>query len=603
MADYIKDLIEKAKKEKKKTDSNQPDAFDNQPNFNDLDAKIKKLHETSAPPSQSKSEANTPQPAPIPSPKAKNPDVIEEFGLETKTQRTPSSPDEPLSDEEIGIGERPQATKEIIESIGDIQIVRRRDQQLLEYAIPVPKPTAGEKTIINIIKEAATQLISISPYRIRDPQQRRNVYFQKIMEILRNSPELNIPVNRYEFYAHSVVREMVGYGVLDPLLSDDNIEEIMVIASKKPVYVFHRKYEMMTTNIEFFNDKEIQNIINKIARDVGRRVDFSSPLLDARLPDGSRVNATIPPASVDNSSLTIRKFRKEPYTIVDLIRLNTIDAKTAGFLWLCVEGLSAKPANILIAGGTGSGKTTFLNVMSSLIPERERLVTIEDTAELNLPLQHWIRLEARPPGIEGEGELAMDILTKNALRMRPDRIIVGEVRHAEAATMFTAMNTGHDGVMGTIHANNASETLVRIVNPPMNVPTTMLAGLDFIIVINRIHDRLKGTIRRVTEVAEVRGVLSGKPVTQTLFAWNPITDTLQYVQGSENSSFAEHKTKKPKDINYYAKLTSLTGLTVSQIESEIDRRASYLQQLVKENQKGISQIRELTNQFQQNPKK
>jgi flagellar protein FlaI len=336
--------------------------------------------------------------------------------------------------------------KTIVAQYNETTIYKVEGSHLLHYEVPVPKPSTAEKAVINAVKEAATRLISISPYKIRDPQQKRNVYYQRIIEILQNNPELSIPPNRYEFYANAVVREMVGYGIIDSLINDDLLEEIMVIGPRKPVYVFHREFEMMTTNIEFYNDEEIQDLVNRIAREVGRRVDISSPLLDARLPDGSRVNATIPPASVDDSSLTIRKFRKDPYSLIDLVQLKTINLETAAFLWLCVEGMGTKPANILISGGTGSGKTTTLNALAALIPERERIVTIEDTAELALPLEHWIRLEARPPGLEGTGELTMDILTKNALRMRPDRIIVGEVRHAEAFTLFTALNTGHDGM-------------------------------------------------------------------------------------------------------------------------------------------------------------
>ncbi|MDO8625232.1 MAG: ATPase, T2SS/T4P/T4SS family, partial [Candidatus Diapherotrites archaeon] len=421
MPDYLKDAIEKAKKAAKQQDETLPEnVFSNQPSEQKMGQKI-----------ESVKFENT-------------------GGAPDKTSET-TGPEKGFEDLDAEEEPEPNTQNRVpgktLRKSGDVEIIQYPDRELLEYRVPVPKPTLGEKTVINIIKEAATQLISISPYRIRDPQQRRNVYYQRIMEILKNSPELKILPNRYQFYAESVVREMVGYGILDPLLSDDNIEEIMVIGPKKPVYIFHRQYDMMTTNIEFYSDKEIQNVVNKIARDVGRRVDFSAPLLDARLPDGSRVNATIPPASVDESTITIRKFRKDPYTIIDLIRLNTLDANTAAFLWLCVEGLNTKPANILISGGTGSGKTTLLNCLTSLVPERERIVTIEDTAELNLPLEHWIRLEARPPGIEGSGELALDILTKNSLRMRPDRIIVGEVRHAEAFTLFTAMNTGHDGCL------------------------------------------------------------------------------------------------------------------------------------------------------------
>ncbi|MDP6671282.1 MAG: ATPase, T2SS/T4P/T4SS family, partial [archaeon] len=202
-----------------------------------------------------------------------------------------------------------KATKKIeVAKYGDVKIYKIPKKPLLYYFVPVPRSTGAEKAIIKTIKEAATRLISISSYKIREPEQRRIVYKQKIIEILRNSPELHIPERRFEFYANAVVREMVGYGIIDPLVRDDKLEEIMVIGPKQPVYLFHRDYEMMASNIEFYSNQEIEDLVNKIAREIGRRVDISAPLLDARLPDGSRVNATIPPASVGGGTLTIRKF-------------------------------------------------------------------------------------------------------------------------------------------------------------------------------------------------------------------------------------------------------------------------------------------------------
>ncbi len=334
-----------------------------------------------------------------------------------------------------------------IKSYGKVKIYRVPGKPLAYYFIPTTRPTGVERRMINTLKEATTRLISITPYKIRNPEERRIVYKQKVIEIIKNNLNLKIPESKISFYAEAVVREMVGYGLIDELIKDDNLEEIMIVGPKKPVYVFHREFEMMLTNIEFFSEQEVEELLNKIAREVGRRVDVASPLLDARLLDGSRVNATIPPASISGGTLTIRKFRQDPYSIIDLIRMGTLSSEAAAFLWVAVEGMSTKPANILISGGTGSGKTTLLNVLASFVPDRERIITIEDTAELNLPIKHWIRLESRPPGLEGTGELKMDILTKNSLRMRPDRILVGEIRHEEAFTLFTAMNTGHDGAL------------------------------------------------------------------------------------------------------------------------------------------------------------
>ena len=450
------------------------------------------------------------------------------------------------------------------------------------YFVPTTRPTAAERRIINTLKEATTRLVSITSFKIKNAEEKRIIYKQKILDIIKNNPSLKIPNSRFSFYADAVVREMVGYGLIDELIKDDLLEEIMVVGPKRPVYVFHREYEMMQTNIEFFSEQEIEDLINKIAREVGRRVDVSAPLLDARLDDGSRVNATIPPASISGGTLTIRKFREDPYSMIDLIRMNTLSSEAAAFLWLCVDGAGAKPANMLISGGTGSGKTTLLNVLAAFIPERERIVTIEDTAELNLPLKHWIRLEAKPPGLEGTGELRMDILTKNSLRMRPDRIIVGEVRHEEAFTLFTAINTGHDGCVGTVHANSPQETIIRVTNPPMNVPLIMLAGLDFIIVEHRYHDRKKGTIRRVSEIAEVYGALEGKPKTQTVFQRDPANDTLE--RTLMGSGFL-------KELEKYA------GVGREQLEAELTLRKNFLDNLVSENIRDLKTVSARAKQF------
>jgi archaeal flagellar protein FlaI len=472
--------------------------------------------------------------------------------------------------------------KKEIDSYENTKIFELKKSGLKYYFTPVPRPNAAEKAIINTLKEAATRLISVSPYKIRNPEARRNVYYQRIMEMLKENPQLKIPTNKFDFYADAIVREMVGFGLIDELIKDDKLEEIMIIGAQKPVYVFHRKYEMMITNIEFYSDKEIIDLINRIARQIGRRVDISTPLLDARLIDGSRVNATIPPASVSGASLTIRKFRSDPYSIIDLIKMKTINSETAAYLWLFVEGLKTKPANILIAGGTGSGKTTTLNVLTSFVPEEERIITIEDTAELNLPLKHWIRMEARAPGLEGTGEITLDILTKNSLRMRPDRIVVGEIRHSEAFSFFTAINTGHDGCLGTVHANSAEETIIRVTNPPMNVPEIMMSGLNFILVQNRIHDKKKGTIRRVTEIAEVTGAIEGKTKTQTLFEWDASTDSINKTQIG---------------INYLKELEKFTGMNSKQLQNELIERQKFLEELNKKNIREMNLVSKACKEF------
>ncbi len=455
----------------------------------------------------------------------------------------------------------------LVTKYGIVEIYRVDNQALYHYKIPTPKPTASQKLIINTLKEAATRLITIDPYKIRDPLQRQNIYYQKILDILENAPEINVPKHMFDFYAGAVVKEMVGFGQIEPLLQDDKLEEIMIIGPNKPTYVYHRDYGMMTTNVVFYSDDGVLEIIDKIARILGRRVDISNPLLDARLPDGSRVNATIHPASIDGATITIRKFRADPYTIVDLIKFGTLNLEVAAFLWCIVDGFGAKPANIVISGGTGSGKTTLLNVLANFIPDSNRVLTIEDTAELKLPIKQVIRFEGRPPGLEGKGELTLDVLVKNSLRMRPDRVIVGEIRHTEALSLFTAMNTGHDGCMGTIHANSARETLVRITSPPMEVPLMMLAGLDFIIVEKRLNTS-KGMVRRIVNIAEISGILDNDPKADIIFKWNPTTDNLE-------------RTDVP--IKFFEMIKTYTNLTDNDIKSILTKRINILNDLVNKN--------------------
>lgn len=455
----------------------------------------------------------------------------------------------------------------LVTKYGIVEIYRIDNQALYHYKIPTPKPTASQKLIINTLKEAATRLITIDPYKIRDPLQRQNIYYQKILDILENAPEINVPKHMFDFYAGAVVKEMVGFGQIEPLLQDDKLEEIMIIGPNKPTYVYHRDYGMMTTNVVFYSDDGVLEIIDKIARILGRRVDISNPLLDARLPDGSRVNATIHPASIDGATITIRKFRADPYTIVDLIKFGTLNLEVAAFLWCIVDGFGAKPANIVISGGTGSGKTTLLNVLANFIPDSNRVLTIEDTAELKLPIKQVIRFEGRPPGLEGKGELTLDVLVKNSLRMRPDRVIVGEIRHTEALSLFTAMNTGHDGCMGTIHANSARETLVRITSPPMEVPLMMLAGLDFIIVEKRLNTS-KGMVRRIVNIAEISGILDNDPKADIIFKWNPTTDNLE-------------RTDVP--IKFFEMIKTYTNLTDNDIKSILTKRINILNDLVNKN--------------------
>ncbi|MCZ4495897.1 MAG: pilus assembly protein CpaF, partial [Thermoleophilia bacterium] len=253
-----------------------------------------------------------------------------------------------------------------------------------------------------------------------------------------------------------ITDDILGYGPIDPFLRDETVTEVMV-NDHRTVYI-ERKGKITLTNARFVDEQHLERIIDKIVSQIGRRIDESSPMVDARLPDGSRVNAIIPPLAVRGSALTIRKFRKDPLKMEDLIKYGTLSPKAAQFLEMCVKGA----LNVVISGGTGSGKTTTLNVLSSSIPEEERIITVEDAAELQLKQEHVITLESRPANIEGKGQVSIRDLVRNTLRMRPDRIVVGECRGPETVDMLQPMNTGHDGSMTTIHANNPREALIRV---------------------------------------------------------------------------------------------------------------------------------------------
>ena len=302
-----------------------------------------------------------------------------------------------------------------------------------------------------------------------------------------------------------IAAEILGFGPLQPLLEDDSITEIMVNGPKQ-IYV-ERAGKLYKTPVTFEDDEHVMRIIERIVAPLGRRVDEASPYVDARLPDGSRVNIVIPPIALNGPVITIRKFYKTPLTIEDLIRFGSITPEVVQFLEACVKAR----LNIIVAGGTGSGKTTLLNILSSFIPNDERIVTIENAAELQLRQEHVVRLESRPPNIEGEGEVSIRDLVINSLRMRPDRIIVGEVRGGEALDMLQAMNTGHEGSMTTLHSNSPRDTLARletmVLMAGMELPTRAIreqiaSAVDLIVYQSRMRD---GS-RKVVAISEIAGM-------------------------------------------------------------------------------------------------
>lgn len=327
-----------------------------------------------------------------------------------------------------------------------------------------------------------------------------------------------VSLNEQQQVAEDIVNDMVGLGPLEVLINDDSINDILVNAYDK---IFVERFgQLYMTDVSFRNDRHVVQVAQRIANSIGRRIDEASPMVDARLKDGSRVNIIFPPLTLDGVSISIRKFSKVSISLDDMVSIKSMSQEIRDFL-----SLAAKcRLNILVAGGTGAGKTTLLNAMSQLIDPTERIVTIEDSAELKLQQPHVVRLESRPPNLEGKGEITIRDLLKNALRMRPDRIVVGECRGGEVFDMLQAMNTGHDGSMSTVHANNAQEAFTRLENMllmtghelPASVARHYIAdAVDLIVYVARMRDGR----RRITQVTEVLGVVDGHIQSQDIFTF------------------------------------------------------------------------------------
>src|SRR3989475_2635365 len=361
-----------------------------------------------------------------------------------------------------------------------------------------------------VIGDLGPQLFNVN----MDPEALRERVLADVRDQL--AQETGISRDDRERIAGEIAADILGHGPLERLLADDSVTEIMV---NGPFEIWvERQGRLYETTVRFNDDSHLRRIINKMVAQVGRRIDESSPMVDARLPDGSRVNAIIPPLSLSGPLVTIRKFSKRRLNLDDMIKLGTLTSETVEFLQRCIRA----ELNMLISGGTGSGKTTLLNALSTAIPDSERIVTIEDAAELRLNQRHVLRLESRPRNLEGEGEVPIRQLVRNSLRMRPDRIVVGEVRGAEALDMLQAMNTGHDGSLSTVHANSPRDALARgetmVLMAGFDLPVRAIrqevcSAPDLIVHLERLED---GT-RRVTAITEVQRMEAEVVTLQDLF--------------------------------------------------------------------------------------
>jgi len=486
----------------------------------------------------------------------------------------------------------PQVKGPLLESYSNVQIFEGFPYKL--YEVSIDGFTKKQREFVDLLANAIKRVYSIEELRRTLPIEKAKEFAELFNSEIIQTVEVNqllLMLPSYEVYMElkksliklleeffpdlenkekivtTVLGEAVGYGLLEPLIRDDNLEEIMVNGPKRPIFVFHKRHGMCRTNIVIENERKLYRIVARIAYTVGKKFDENNALLDARLPDGSRVNATYKSATPFGYTLTIRKFNKTPLSIVQLIQNRTISSEAAAFLWLAVEGLKINPMNIIVSGGASSGKTTLLNALAAFIRYDDRILTIEDTLELDLgKRENWIQLEARPK-IQDTKEISMNDLLKNSLRMRPDRIIVGEVRGEEAQTMFVAMDTGHRGMLGTLHSNTAREMVLRLKNAPMNVPIHMIPLLDIAVIMFRMYDRRFGIIRRVREIAEIDR-MEDKILLSNVYEWNRKKDVVE-------------KTDIP--ARTFDKLANATSLTKGEVKEEFLIRRRILEWMLENN--------------------
>ena len=445
-----------------------------------------------------------------------------------------------------------------------VTILKRKEDYVPTYSVEIPKVEKATQAVLNHIREKLVATVHIKLSEILDPKAMESIkkrFAEKTDEAVEKEfPKLS--QKERDFLTGTLLHEMLGLGKLETLLEDPQLEEIVVNNSTEPAWIYHKKYGWLKTDVVVPTEEQIYNYASIIGRKVGRQITNLSPLMDAHLLTGDRVNATLFPISSDGNTITIRKFAREPWTIIHFIdpKLNTVSKEVAALMWLCVE----YELNILFSGGTASGKTSLLNSVMPFIPPNQRVISIEDTRELLLPqFLHWIPLTTREPNPEGKGEVTMLDLMVNSLRMRPDRVILGEIRRQkEAEVLFEAMHTGHS-VYSTVHADRVDQVKRRLITPPISLPEELLEALHLIVVQYR-QRRLN--IRRTFEVAEVIPVTSPGGETRInmglLYKWNPKKDTLS---------------KAWKSVRLFDEVKMHTGMTDSEITEDLNEKQAILQ--------------------------
>ncbi|PIN88857.1 CpaF family protein [Candidatus Pacearchaeota archaeon CG10_big_fil_rev_8_21_14_0_10_34_76] len=456
----------------------------------------------------------------------------------------------------------------------------RKENVGYKYYLNIPKINIATEALLKDIKNDLITMTTISMKELSE-QKSFSAIKQRFMQEAKGVLNKKLPridKKTEEYLIGTLIQEMLGLGEIEFLINDPSLEEIVIPSSEEPVRVYAKKYGWLETNIQIHTEEEIVNYANIIARRVGRQITVLSPLLDAHLVTGDRINAVLYPINTKGNTITIRKFARDPYTMVDMITNKTCSIEVASLLWLAIE----YEMNVLISGGTASGKTSFLNSCMPFIPPNHRIISIEDTRELMLPdFLYWTPMVTRTPNPEGKGSVNMLDLLINSLRMRPDRIILGEMRkHDEAMVLFEAMHTGHS-VYATVHADSAPETISRLVNPPLSVPPNLLKSVNLNVVMFR--DRRRG-IRRVLQVAEFETSKEGSEA-NLLYRWSPEEDKI--VQHSESSRFFE-------DIQRH------TGLSQREVQKNLETKKEILAWLIKENIRSLPEVGKVINLYYKN---
>jgi len=445
------------------------------------------------------------------------------------------------------------------------------------YNLYVPEIGIATASLLDEIRNELVAVTTISMKEILDPAAfsdiKKRFMGQAVSLLKKRLPRIKSEMQ--EFLIGKLMQDMLGLGEIEFLVNDPDLEEVVIPSSKEEIRVYHKKYGWLITNLKIAKEEEVVNYSNIIARRVGRQITVLTPLLDAHLVTGDRVNAVLYPISTKGNTITIRKFARDPFTMVDMISNKTCDLEVAALLWLAIE----YEMNVLISGGTASGKTTFLNACMPFIPPNHRIISVEDTRELMLPdFLYWAPLVTRTPNPEGKGEVSMLDLLINSLRMRPDRIVLGEMRRQrEAEVLFEAMHTGHS-VYATVHADTAAETISRLTNPPINVPPNLLKAVNLNVVMFR--DRRKG-IRRISQVAEFEASQDRAEAT-ILYRWIPEEDKI---------------TKHSETMKFFEDISRNTGMSQTELDKNLEEKKQILSWLVKHKIRDLNDFGRIMNLY------